>query len=283
MSVTGADGDVRHAAVLGHPVDHSRSPDLHLAAYRALGLGAWTYERIDCTAEALPGLVAGFDESWIGLSVTMPAKVAACEFADTVTERARLVGSANTLVQTATGTWHADCTDIDGVRGALDTLGAGDLSAASAVVLGAGGTARPALAALHAAGAREVAVVVRDPARAADLARLADDLDVTLTVLPFTDTPDLRARAAGAGVVVSTVPAAAAAGLADAVAAAARLVDAIYDPWPTPLAQAVTDGGGVVAGGLVMLLHQAYAQVEQFIGRPAPREAMAAALDAHTD
>ncbi|MCP2159162.1 shikimate dehydrogenase [Williamsia serinedens] len=280
--MTGPVGGVRHAAVLGHPVDHSRSPDLHLAAYRALGLDGWTYERIDCTAETLPGLVAGLDESWVGLSVTMPAKAAALDFADTVTDRARRVGSANTLVRTDAGAWHADCTDIDGVRGALDTLGAADLAAAPAVLLGAGGTARPALAALHAAGAGEVAVVVRDPARAGDLVHLADDLGVAVTVVPFTDTPGLRDRAATAGVVVSTVPAAAAAGLAEALAGAPRLVDAIYDPWPTPLAQAVADRGGTVAGGLVMLLHQAYAQVEAFTGRPAPREAMASAVDAHT-
>ena len=268
----------RHAAVLGHPVDHSRSPDLHLAAYRALGLDDWTYVRIDCTAETLPGLVGGLDGSWIGLSVTMPAKVAALEFAETVTDRARRVGSANTLVRTTGGAWHADCTDIDGVTGALTTLDAADLRGSTAVLLGAGGTARPALAALHAAGARDVAVVVRDPARAADLARLADDLDVTLTVLPFDDTPDLRRRAAEAAVVVSTVPAQAASAIADAIAATPRLVDAIYDPWPTPLADAVTRGGGAVAGGLVMLLHQAYAQVEAFTGQPAPREAMAAAV-----
>lgn len=44
----------RSAAVLGHPVDHSLSPVLHGAAYRALGLDDWTYERIDCDAERLP-------------------------------------------------------------------------------------------------------------------------------------------------------------------------------------------------------------------------------------
>lgn len=280
--MTGPVGGARHAAVLGHPVDHSRSPDLHLAAYRALGLDDWTYERVDCTAETLPGLVAALDESWIGLSVTMPAKAAALDVADTVTDRARFVGSANTLVRTDSGSWHADCTDIDGVRGALETLGVGDLAGAPAVLLGAGGTARPALAALGAAGVGEVTVVVRHPARAEDLVRLGADLGVALTVVPFADTADLRERATAAGVVVSTVPATAAAGLADALAGARRLVDAIYDPWPTPLAQTVERTGGVVAGGLVMLLHQAYAQVETFTGRAAPREAMVAALDVRT-
>jgi shikimate dehydrogenase len=58
------------------------------------------------------------------------------------------------------------------------------------------------------------------------------------------------------------------------------LLDAIYDPWPTPLAAAVTAAGGRVISGLQMLLHQAFAQVEQFTARPAPREAMTCAVTA---
>jgi shikimate dehydrogenase len=56
------------------------------------------------------------------------------------------------------------------------------------------------------------------------------------------------------------------------------LLDAIYDPWPTPLASAVEAAGGRVVSGLQMLLNQAFAQVEQFTGMPAPRAAMRAAL-----
>ena len=78
---------------------------------------------------------------------------------------------------------------------------------------------------------------------------------------------------------VSTIPADAAARYAAHLAGAPVLLDAIYDPWPTPLAQAVADRGGEVISGLQMLLHQAFSQVEQFTGRPAPRQQMAAALD----
>ena len=70
--------------------------------------------------------------------------------------------------------------------------------------------------------------------------------------------------------VVSTIPADVAARHADAVAATPLLLDAIYDPWPTPLAAAVEAAGGQVISGLQMLLHQAFAQVEQFTGLPAP-------------
>ncbi|GAA1464037.1 shikimate dehydrogenase [Williamsia maris] len=269
---------MRRAAVLGSPIGHSRSPDLHLAAYRALGLVHWSYERIECTAEALPALVDGLDDSFIGLSVTMPAKVAALQYASTVTDRARLVGSANTLVRTDSGRWHADCTDIDGVTGALAELGVTDVAGEPVVLVGAGGTARPALAALASAGAGPVTVVVRDIARAAGLRRLATDLGITLATLPFEPSVELTAACARSSVVVSTVPADAAAHITESMAAASRLLDAIYHPWPTPAAAAVTDAGGRVVGGLVMLLNQAVTQVEAFTGLPAPRAQMAAAL-----
>ncbi|MFY1599775.1 shikimate dehydrogenase, partial [Micromonospora sp. WMMD737] len=118
MSACAATSPARRAGVLGLPIAHSRSPQLHLAAYRALGLSDWTYERIECTGEQLPQVVAGFGPEWVGVSVTMPGKFAALRFADDVSDRARLVGSANTLVRCPAG-WHADNTDVDGVRGAL--------------------------------------------------------------------------------------------------------------------------------------------------------------------
>ncbi|MGW5382796.1 shikimate dehydrogenase [Nocardia sp. NPDC003963] len=263
----------RRAAVLGSPITHSKSPQLHLAAYRALGLD-WTYERIECTADQLPGLVDGLGPEWAGLSVTMPGKEAALAYAQIRTERAVLVGSANTLVRTAAG-WRADCTDVDGVSGALRGGGVRELS--EAVVLGAGGTARPALLALAELGARKVTVVARHAGRAAGARELAERLGLSTRVIGF-DAPDLAAVCGGAGAAVSTVPYAAAATVADAVAAAPVVLDALYDPWPTPLAEAVTAAGHTVLSGLQMLLEQAYGQVEQFTGRPAPRAAMAAVL-----
>ncbi len=79
-------------------------------------------------------------------------------------------------------------------------------------------------------------------------------------------------------VVVNTIPADAAAQYATTLATTPLLLDAIYDPWPTPLAAAVEAAGGRVISGLQMLLNQAFAQVEQFTGLPAPKEAMRAAL-----
>lgn len=266
---------VRRAAVLGSPIAHSRSPQLHLAAYRALGLD-WSYERVECDAAALPGLVAGLGPEWAGLSVTMPGKEAALAVADTRTDRAVLVGSANTLVRTAAG-WHADCTDVDGVTGALREAGVERVR--RAVVLGAGGTARPALLALRDLGATEVSVVARDAGRATGALALGERLGLRAAHTDFR-LAALRERCAAADVVISTVPAEAAAAVAEAVSLAPVVLDAIYHPWPTPLASAVSAAGHTVVSGLEMLLNQAFGQVEQFTGRAAPRAAMRAALAA---
>ncbi|WP_454196778.1 shikimate dehydrogenase [Nocardia sp. Marseille-Q1738] len=266
--------DSRKAAVLGKPIAHSRSPQLHLAAYRALGLN-WSYERIECSAEQLPGLVDGLGPEWVGLSVTMPGKEAALAYADQRTDRAVLVGSANTLVRTDAG-WLADCTDVDGVLGAL--RGGGVTEVTEGVVLGAGGTARPALLALSELGAKSVTVVARDAGRARSALELAERLGMIASLAGF-DAQPLQAICASAGAVVSTVPAPAAAVVGPSVAAAPVVLDAIYNPWPTPLAEAVARAGHTVVSGLQMLLNQAYGQVELFTGQPAPRAEMAAALD----
>ncbi|MCV6987210.1 shikimate dehydrogenase [Mycobacterium shinjukuense] len=260
------------AGVLGSPITHSRSPQLHLAAYRALGLHDWTYERIECGAEQLPGVVGGFGPEWVGVSVTMPGKFAALRFADEHTARADLVGSANTLVRTARG-WRADNTDIDGVAGALGTV------SGHALVLGSGGTAPAAVVALAELGVTGVTVVARNPDKAARLVDLGTRVGVPTRFCGLDD-DRLAAEVAAAGVLVSTLPAGVASRYAGTLAAVPVLLDAVYDPWPTPLAAAVAAAGGRVISGLQMLLHQAFAQVEQFTGLPAPREAMTCALAA---
>ncbi|WP_151080978.1 shikimate dehydrogenase [Mycobacterium tuberculosis] len=238
----------KKAGVLGSPIAHSRSPQLHLAAYRALGLHDWTYERIECGAAELPVVVGGFGPEWVGVSVTMPGKFAALRFADERTARADLVGSANTLVRTPHG-WRADNTDIDGVAGALG------------------------------AAAGDITVVARNSDKAARLVDLGTRVGVATRFCAF-DSGGLADAVAAAEVLVSTIPAEVAAGYAGTLAAIPVLLDAIYDPWPTPLAAAVGSAGGRVISGLQMLLHQAFAQVEQFTGLPAPREAMTCALAA---
>ncbi|MBB3665746.1 shikimate dehydrogenase [Prauserella sediminis] len=265
----------RRAAVLGRPVDHSLSPVLHGAAYRALDLPDWTYERIDMDEAGLPAFVDGLGPEWAGLSVTMPGKRAALVHATEVTPRARAVGAANTLVPVAGG-WRADCTDVDGVSGALRCAG-GFTGGGRAVVIGAGGTAAAVVVAAAELGVSAVALVVREPARAVETTEAARRVGLDVDVLRWSDT-DLAALAAGADLLVSTVPSEALTADLDALSDVPCVLDVIYHPWPTPLAEAVTARGGRIATGLDMLLHQAFGQVEQFTGHPAPRAAMRDAL-----
>ena len=269
-SVVVADG-LRRAAVLGRPVAHSLSPLLHRTAYAALGLDDWTYDALDIGAEDLPVLLAGLGPEWRGFSVTMPCKQAAVDVADVVEPLPRLLHAANTLVRTEAG-WRAENTDVIGVGMALQLAGVEEVG--SAAIVGAGGTAAAAAVALSSLGARQVELVVRDPARASDLERVLHALDVPVTVSRLTET------VLDAPLVVSTVPVGAHADVSALPWRAGHTVlDVLYAPWPTPLAQRVTDVGGVVIGGLDVLFWQATAQVELMTGRAAPIAEMRAALD----
>jgi shikimate dehydrogenase len=261
------------AAVLGRPVSHSLSPLLHRAAYAALGLTGWTYDALDVAAGDLPELLAGLGPEWRGFSVTMPCKQAAVAVADEVGPLPGLLGAANTLLRTDEGGWRAENTDVGGIGMTLQLAGVAD--APHAAVLGAGGTATAAAVALASLGARQVDVVVRHPVRAGGVVRVLESLGVAATVVA------LDGARVTAPVVVSTVP-------VDGQPAVAALdwqpgqtvLDVLYAPWPTPLAERVTAAGGTVVSGLEVLYWQATEQVELMTGRPAPLGPMRAALDA---
>jgi shikimate dehydrogenase len=278
--VAPSDPSARKAAVVGSPVAHSQSPVLHGAAYAALGLDGWSYERIERDADGLVELVSGLGPDWVGLSVTMPGKRAALNLASEVSKRAVAVGAANTLVRRHDGGWAADCTDIEGVTGALRSAG-GFTTGRTALLLGAGGTAAAALAGFAELGLHEVTLAVREPARAGDALETAERVGIRAHTERL-DSIDLEKAAVSADVVVSTLPAGAVDAYASVLARSACVLDVVYHPWPTPLATAVEQAGGRLATGLDMLLHQAFGQVEQFTGCSAPRVAMRDALSAAT-
>lgn len=264
----------QRVAVLGSPIEHSLSPTLHNAGYKALGLETWEYSRQEAFAEDIPRILDTADSSYVGFSVTMPGKFAALEAADTRSQRAELIGSANTLVRTDSG-WHADNTDGDGVLGALSVLYDGHVpELTSAVLVGSGGTARPALWALAQLGVEQVTIVNRSDRRA-EFEPLAQALGVNVTYTNF-DT-DLTALSYETDLLISTVPSAAV-NEYEKEFGHSRVLDVIYDPWPTRLVTRAASNGFPTVGGHVMLAHQAYPQFEAFTGKPAPKEAMWEAL-----
>jgi shikimate dehydrogenase len=265
--------EVRRAAVLGKPIAHSLSPVVHNAGYAGAGLAHWRYTAIECAEAELADLVRGLGPEWGGLSLTMPLKEVALAVADEAAPVAAALGAANTLVRRADG-WFAENTDAPGM---VDVLRAAGLSTVDSVaILGAGGTARAALAAAQHLGAARVTVYARRPASVDPLRPVAAQLGLRLTYGPF----DTAADAGRADLVISTVPTGVADGVDVAWHPGAVLFDAIYDPWPTPIATAARAAGCPVASGLDLLLAQAVRQFTLFTGVPAPVDAMRTALEA---
>lgn len=270
----------RRAAVLGHPVAHSLSPTLHRAAYAELGLDEWRYDAVDVTEQDLPEFVAGLDDTWAGLSLTMPLKQTVIPLLDHVEPLAQVVGAVNTVLLQGTGGSRVLVganTDVHGLVAAIgERQGTQELR--TAAVLGAGATASSTLAALAELGCPSPVVYVRALSRAGGLMRSAHRMGVTPT---FRALDAAAAEIGRADVVVSTLPPFA----ADPVAAAlvgpvdGVLLDVAYDPRPTALTVAWRAAGGDAVAGERMLLHQAAEQVRLMTGRPGPVAAMSAALE----
>jgi shikimate dehydrogenase len=279
--VRAADQPGRRAAVLGHPVQHSLSPVLHRAAYRALGLDLWRYDALDVTSEGLPEVLRVLDDTWAGLSLTMPLKQTVMPLLDHVEPLAEVVGAVNTvLVQHAPGrpVLVGANTDVHGLVVALQERlrpGPGPLTAA---VIGAGATAASTLAALGQLGCTTPTVHLRSLGRAGSLIRAAHRMGVEPRFATLDGAVD---SVAAADVVVSTLPAHAPDDIAAALAGRSVhgvLLDVVYDPRPTALATAWAAAGGATVGGERMLLHQAVEQVRLMTDRVAPLEAMEQAL-----
>jgi len=273
------------AAVLGHPISHSKSPALHAAAYAKLGIDM-SYTAIDLTVDALPAFMRDVrgESGWRGLSVTMPLKTAMVAEVDEVRGIAGVLGVVNTVAFEDDGAGFRRIgynTDVAGIVDAIRNAGA--VPAPASVVLGGGGTAAAAVAALRALGAGTVQLFVRDTARAAEARAAAAEVGVDLVVRPLSDA---ASAVLAADVVISTLPPRAADGLAAELAELGGrtrgvLLDAAYDPWPSRIAAAWHEGGGSVVPGLEMLLYQAVEQVRLFSRRG--EEVNAAVIDVMCD
>jgi shikimate dehydrogenase len=282
-------GPVIRCGVVGDPVAHSLSPVLHAAAYDALGLaGHYTAHRVP--AGGLAGFVddlVASGEGWRGFSVTMPLKREAFALAQrrgSLDDAAVRAGGVNTLVldDGPDGRVHGHNTDVPG---AVAALGERDVLPRRVVVLGGGATAASLGLAAADLGAEVVRFCVREPGRAEEAASAVR----AHAAAPAVEIDLLEPSAVVGDLVVSTIPAAAQAEelVAACVVAAGTsgaVFEALYDPWPTPLARAAAATGAVLVTGLDLLVHQAALQLALFTGHPAPldvmREAGRAALAA---
>lgn len=239
--------------IIAHPTGHTRSPDMHNAAYAALGIDA-AYLAFDVEPVALAAALEGVRALGVRqLSVSIPHKETITTLLDEVDTTARRIGAVNTVIRGEGGALIGSNTDWLGVVRALEAETT--LDGARAVVLGAGGTARAATWGLVSRGAR-VTVLNRTPDRARTL---ADELGAQSTG-PLSDlarTPHdvlVNTTSVGLGEDASPIP-------AEAIAADAVVLDAVYEPERTRLLRDAESRGARIVSGKWMLVHQAVAQL----------------------
>ena len=141
--------------IVGYPVGHSLSPNIHNRAFDALGLD---FVYLKLPAPEVKDFVENARAIGIeGFSVTIPHKTAVIPFLDGLTPEAREVGAVNT-VSSRDGKWFGDNTDVRGVRAALESIGF-EPADKTVLILGAGGASKAAVAAVK--GAKSVTVLAR--------------------------------------------------------------------------------------------------------------------------
>lgn len=244
-------------AVIGHPVEHSRSPAIHSAFARQTG-AAMTYDRLSAPAD---GFVATAEQFFTagghGLNVTLPFKSQACAFVDGLTDRARSAQAVNTIAVRPDGQRVGDNTDGIGlVRDLRDNQGI-SLASKRILVLGAGGAVQGVLGPLLDLAPKRVVIANRTTIKATTLAGgftctvevQGIGLDRIHEFAPF----DLviNGTAASLSGELPSLP-------ANALAAGGTAYDMLYAAEPTPfMAWAESQGAGRVSDGFGMLVEQA--------------------------
>lgn len=263
------------AGVIGHPIAHSKSPQVHGHWLKTLGLKGH-YIPMDVAPKDLKKVIKALPKmGFVGANVTIPHKEQVMSLVHQVTDRATLIGAVNTLIFRADGKVIGDNTDgygfIENLRqGAPDWR----VDAGPAVVLGAGGAARAVVASLLDAGVPEILITNRTRVRAETL---REEFGTRLTVIDW-----VKAGSAienGATIVNTT-----SLGMAgkpelrvplDGLSKQAVVTDLVYNPLETQLLAAAKDIGCVTVDGLGMLLHQAVPGFERWFGvRPTVDEAV---------
>jgi shikimate dehydrogenase len=279
----------RRFAVVGDPVGHSKSPAMHAAAYRALGL-PHVYEAVRAAADELPSVVAMLRSgAYDGLNVTVPHKQRVLSLVDAVDPGARLVGAANTLVRGEGGRITAHNTDAPALAAELRRLAQPGprWEGARALVLGSGGAARAAIVAFctH-LGVRDVAVRARsfDDAGRRDAFLASAPAPLSAQAWEASRASEERTlavvQATSAGM-TGAAPGDTVAGVVcwDALPPEAVAIDVVYAPRETPWLLAARARGLRCDDGLGMLARQGALAFELWLGVSAPLDAMRRAIE----
>lgn len=257
------------AGVIGHPIAHSRSPALHGFWLRRYGVKGH-YIPMDVAPADLETTLRHLPKiGFVGLNVTLPHKEAILKIADVITDRAALIGAANTLIFRKDGKIHADNTDGAGFVANLRQNAPHWVPAAGPVaVFGAGGAARAVIAALIEVGVPEIRIANRSRPRAE---ALRADFGAKLVVYDWVQAANMLE---GAATVINTTSL----GMAgkpefrvplDAIEPGAVVNDLVYNPLKTTFLAEAEQRGATIVDGLGMLLHQAAPGFERWFG-PTP-------------
>lgn len=266
--------------LIGHPVGHSKSPEMMNRAFRACGL-PFVYLAFDVAPSELGAAVRGMRAlGFRGWNVTIPHKVAILEHLDEVEGTAREIGAVNTVVS-RDGRLIGYNTDSEGYLRSLVAETGLELAGQRVLILGAGGAARAVTHALADSGVESITIANRTREKAERLAkslgRKVDARAVSLTelkrVVPET-TLLVQTTSVGMYPKTEAIP------IDPSLLHAGMTVsDLIYRPRKTLLLREAEARGARVHGGLGMLLHQAALAFEKWMGRPAPVEVMRDALE----
>ncbi|MEP4249748.1 shikimate dehydrogenase [Tateyamaria sp.] len=260
-------GKIPLAGVIGSPISHSKSPQIHQHWLKTYGLPGH-YIPMDVAPQNLKAVLKTLPQAgFVGANITLPHKEAVLELADLVTDRATLIGAANTLIFRKDGKIHADNTDGYGF---LENLKAGAPNwrpeAGPATVLGAGGSARAVITSLLDAGVPEILLSNRTRVRAE---KLADDFGQRITVIDWVQAGNILEESA---LVVNTTSLGMIGKSAmriplDGLKAGTVVTDLVYAPLKTDLLAAADAAGCLTVDGLGMLLHQAVPGFERWFGK----------------
>jgi shikimate dehydrogenase len=268
-------GRTRLAGVIGWPVEHSRSPAIHNAAYAAAELD-WVYVPLSVEPGRLGPALEGLSAlGFVGANLTMPHKTEAAELVGRLSNDAALLGAVNT-VHVVGGELEGHNTDVGGFDRFLRRDAGFEPAGRSALLYGAGGAARACALALARAGIGALTVVARDERTTAALRRVADEVGVPLEVVG----PD-AATGRRFDLVVNATPV----GTGEDpkhrslphLGPEVLVVDLLYDPPTTDLQRRAREAGAPTFGGIGHLVEQAALAFELWTGTPAPLEAMSAA------
>jgi shikimate dehydrogenase len=261
-------GSTRVLAIVGHPVAHSLSPEMHNAACAALGLDA-VYVALDVDPSALPNVLRGFEAVGISGNVTVPHKIQAANLLFRKTDIATDLEAVNTFWPDG-NRLIGDNTDVAGVLDAVHQLDA----PGPWLVAGTGGSARAV-----AAAARDVSTTLlvqsRDARRASDFVAWARRIGV--------DAVDDDGRQIGTAINATPL------GLhsedplpiaPDRLAGCAAALDLVYAPGETRWCDTLRTQGLRVADGRLMLVGQGLGAFRRFFPDvDPPREVMKAAVE----